>query len=242
MTPDHDRALQRRLTVYAAYETIDLIGGRIRQLVSTGRRMTYIHRKSDSEQMEVRTSLHMDTSEPDGGFQVWMAQDGKGIQITCSPDVVRWGCSGFLDDGAESEVQARFERGRPNSTRVQIQGFGDGRDDNIVITTLDEHGVWLCHDHRLRDRRCRRKAGPRGRNPRSPRRPGELVRRQPSKPGEPREGRSGASQRTHHPNKIWSASALGTCCLWSTKAPPPPGDAQAVLFFPWVPRGVKAIS
>lgn len=141
MTPDHDRALQRRLTVYAAYETIDLIGGRIRQLVSTGRRMTYIHRKSDSEQMEVRTSLHMDTSEPDGGFQVWMAQDGKGIQITCSPDVVRWGCSGFLDDGAESEVQARFERGRPNSTRVQIQGFGDGRDDNIVITTLDEHGV-----------------------------------------------------------------------------------------------------
>ncbi|MGB3676808.1 MAG: hypothetical protein WA988_20455, partial [Candidatus Nanopelagicales bacterium] len=101
MTPDHDRALQTTFTAYAAYETIDLIAARIRQLVSTGRRMTYIHRESGSEQVEVRTSLHLDTSEPEDGFRVWMASDGKGIQVTCSPDVVRWGCSGFLDDGAE---------------------------------------------------------------------------------------------------------------------------------------------
>lgn len=140
MTPIEKRLQQQQFWAFAAYDTIEPIWQRVEPLVRTGRRIIHITRWIDSTNINVSpgNSLHEGGFKPGANFQKF--DDRAYFEIVLNPCLNAFGTSGYKTDGTESDAARQFYA-RRDGIRVDVEGFGRGRDDHVQITSYNEHGV-----------------------------------------------------------------------------------------------------
>lgn len=152
-TPDRLRTM-RQTTALVALDTIDILAGRVMNLLSHGRRITVTRRYTYvDEPPEVTAGLTLD-GEP----KVWKRDDGAGFGVHLKPGLLSgFGFSCYAHEGntTEEEAWTRYRAGKSTSgnyferrrdvTEVRIGGGlpGDGpaRDDELVIRHWNGDGV-----------------------------------------------------------------------------------------------------
>lgn len=149
---------ERYVTAMVALDNFDLITARVRQLLSHGRRMSMTQRYTYiGHSPELTVGLTVDTEARGGGIVEGGGSDGKHFGVYLRPGLLTgFGFSAYVSDGnaTEDEAWKRYHAGagpddhwsrRRNMTCIELvggmEGDGAARDDRIVISAWNEHGV-----------------------------------------------------------------------------------------------------
>jgi hypothetical protein len=128
----------QQFLAYLCYHTTESAYLRVKQLIDTGRPIIMIERNMDGGEMRVSTGLSIE----EGGFR-------PGVHFRKNPDFAEFsvvttgiGLFGYGDvpqSGNESEAARRFHN-KLDGARIQVEGFGQGRNDHAVIQRWSENG------------------------------------------------------------------------------------------------------
>jgi hypothetical protein len=138
--PVEQRLTHQNFWCFPAYDTIEHAWERAKNLVESGRRMIYVERWMDGGGLTVSPGLRV----AEGGFQPGAdfrkTADYAQFHIWLEPGCYAIGAYGYVDRLPEPVVAQRFHAKR-DGIRIQVQGFGKGRDDHIEITSWNDYGV-----------------------------------------------------------------------------------------------------
>ncbi|MET8648536.1 hypothetical protein [Nocardia aurea] len=140
MKPICERANLRRFTAFPALDTIEPIWGRVESLLNTQRRIVYTERYLGSPELRIETGLRVATDTPLPGAHFERGKDYVRFRVLLDPGIHGFGLWAGQDSGSEDAQAERFFAKR-DGIRVRIEGYGEGRGDQIEITRWNERGV-----------------------------------------------------------------------------------------------------
>lgn len=140
MMPIAERLRRQGFFAFAAYESLEPAWERVRQLVESGRPMIYVERWMGEGDLRVAPGLRV----LEGGFRpgAEFRKDGEyaAFSVVLTPGIYSIGTGAGPDGGSEQDAADRFHSKR-DGTRIEVEGFGLGREDHVTIRTWNGYGV-----------------------------------------------------------------------------------------------------
>ncbi len=138
------------MSAACALDTVPLLGQRVINLLSWGRRMTVVSRYLEAESLDVKVGLTVDHEQGDRAISLRTEDHYASFGVHLAPGIEGFSFAAFGSDGnaTEAEVWKRYHSGEKKReiTTVELIGGGDGalgpgREDHITITYWNQHGV-----------------------------------------------------------------------------------------------------
>jgi hypothetical protein len=133
-----------------ALDTVPLLGQRVINLLSWGRRMTVAGRYLESESLDLKVGLTVDQEQGDRAITLRTEDHYASFGVYLTPGIEGFSFAAFSSDGnaTEADVWKRYHSGEKKReiTTVELLGGGDGslgpgKEDHITITYWNQYGV-----------------------------------------------------------------------------------------------------
>lgn len=147
-----ERRNRQQFWAFLCYDTIEDSYLRVKQLLDTGRPIIHIERWLEYGELSVTTGVRVWNEGYRPGVYFEKNEEWAQFSLTLDPVTFGFGYSAYSREGDESEHAKRFHamnrqrgEGRINyfqeAARIEVEGFGLGRNDCAIIRRFNEHGV-----------------------------------------------------------------------------------------------------
>jgi len=140
MLPLEERLAYPKFSVFVSYETLEFAWRRIEPLLGCGRPMIFVENWCDGGNPTLSPGLALETRGFREGANFVKDETRAEIGVTLSPGIHIFNVHADVREGTERDAATRFHA-RKDGARLEVMGFGNGRDDHIRITEWNSHCV-----------------------------------------------------------------------------------------------------
>jgi hypothetical protein len=148
-----ERRNRQHYWAFLCYETLEDAYLRVKNLLDTGRPIVHIERYLIDGELTVTTGVHIWNEGIRPGIFFRKNEEFAEFSLTLNPVTFGFGWSGYRKEGSESDHAKHYNKVnavhrepgyvnyRRDVARIDVEGFGDGRNDHTVIRHFNGHGV-----------------------------------------------------------------------------------------------------
>lgn len=148
-----ERRNRQNFWAFLCYESLEDAYLRVKNLLDTGRPIVRIERYLTGGELTVNTGVHIWNEGYRPGICFEKNEEWARFACTFDQVVFGFGWSGYAKEGSEDYHAEHYHKvnGLQRETgyvnyhrdvaRIEVEGFGEGRNDHAVIRYFNEHGV-----------------------------------------------------------------------------------------------------